>query len=407
MKKQTTLFVIILCFILSFLFSSCTKNEDETPSIQKEWPPGCESDNEYTRWNALSAKSGNVLYYLDHAFGNAEYLLFTDLDANVSGLLCGKPECSHSDVNCNAWLGKGAACLFLYDSRIYWVSFDREKAARFLFRMDKNGENHEQVFSLTDSPDDADDIYPSVNTTLKAHHGILYASGQNSRIEKGVQRAHHQITGYNLDSGDFYTVYQSKDYIDSGGRGIYIQPRKDELLFLEYYNGAEADHTKEKSYLRVSRYDISRKQTEILYESSYPDDSTVTDAFLTGDSFYIASQGQDGFSSLRAVDLTKKELILRYTIEELSMSWLSEGIMATYFMPEEDRIRLTFTDFDGNVLSDQWYPLRDIKARTFMMAGLDRDRLCLLYDDAQTEAAFIEIPTDGGNLKVLRHELIK
>lgn len=57
-------------------------------------------------------------YYLFSTSNN--YLHYYDKESGISGILCGKPDCDHSDTSCNAYF-IGSGDLMFYDGYIYSV----------------------------------------------------------------------------------------------------------------------------------------------------------------------------------------------------------------------------------------------------------------------------------------------
>ncbi len=112
-------------------------------------------------------------YFFCYADGNIYYL---DKESGASTVLCGKPECSHNDENCNAFTA--ALSLTYYDGKLYWTHHDYvqengsvvDKGIR-LHCMDLDGTNHTVVQNL--------EFTPGGNTSSSLtkpiiHRGIVY-----------------------------------------------------------------------------------------------------------------------------------------------------------------------------------------------------------------------------------------
>ena len=406
-KTMVYAFSVMLLFAALMTAASCRKDETaKTDSNSANTDQTADAD--YSKWSSLAARSESTLYYLNHAFGSADYLLYTDLEAHVSGYVCGKPECTHSDENCNAWLGSRGCVsnLFVYDQHIYWAVNDlANDAVMWLYRMELNGEKHERVLQLTFSMTDDEELYPTENAALQMHQGILYAFGRDERLVDGEMFRYSQITAYDITSGKYETVYKGEDHPHALGYGFNAQCSGDNIWYLDYYDGANGP--KETSYLRICRYNIPGKSSEVIYEGAYPDTSfEISSIYVSQNDVYFLTRGDGNRAELWRFDSGSKKLFLQYTIEYEVAAFITDGLVALYSLPDQDHIRLAFIDYQGEIVSDHVYSKGDISARTFMMAGFDREKLCLLFDDIETdmETAFVLIPTDGSNMQILWHE---
>lgn len=137
-KKNIPLFLLIVLISLS----SCTKTYDK----EKEW-------NNTTKEVAYRYQDPNPGSFLVNADSITYYLkaseegkiYFSEKGENEFYLLCDKPNCSHSDQNCNAY---GGLALGYYDNHLYSVICDDNTSSFDLIRMDMDGSNHQKVTSL-------------------------------------------------------------------------------------------------------------------------------------------------------------------------------------------------------------------------------------------------------------------
>lgn len=114
-------------------------------------------------------------YFFLYADGNAYYL---DKASGTSTILCGKPECSHTDDTCNAWAYGNF--LTYYNGKLYWSSNDYveenggivNKGER-LHCMDLDGTNRTVVQNLDFVPGGDTSNYL---TEPIIHRGIVYFS---------------------------------------------------------------------------------------------------------------------------------------------------------------------------------------------------------------------------------------
>lgn len=117
MRKKIILFILLSC-----LLTSCI-NSKTSPSLlldnqfdTVEFLPEYDFRNEFGKWRQLY--ESEQAYYL---FSDTNpFLHYYDKESGISGVLCGKPECNHSDTSCNAYLAGGSSLMY-YDGYIYSV----------------------------------------------------------------------------------------------------------------------------------------------------------------------------------------------------------------------------------------------------------------------------------------------
>ena len=113
--------------------------------------------NEYTQAQGMIDKENGIYYFCP--LGSV-YVYYYDEETDTQGKLCAKPECTHEDASCNAYLGVSNIGIQIYDHSLYWIQ------GGSLYRMDLNGENHEEVRTI--------DVLYGVDPLFAVHRGFLY-----------------------------------------------------------------------------------------------------------------------------------------------------------------------------------------------------------------------------------------
>ena len=116
--KKAFLLLLALC-----LLCSCSSPEESDTSLllddqfdTAEFLPEYDFRNEFGKWREMC--ESEQAYYLFSTSNN--YLHYYDKESGISGILCGKPDCDHSDTSCNAYF-IGSGDLMFYDGYIYSV----------------------------------------------------------------------------------------------------------------------------------------------------------------------------------------------------------------------------------------------------------------------------------------------
>ncbi len=123
-------------------------------------------------------------------------IYYIDKETSASTILCGKPECSHDNENCNAFVN--ALFLQYYDGKLYWSHNDYEQKngtvthmGERLHCMDLDGTNHSVVQQLDLVPGGDTSNYLTKPIIHKGfvyfgYSGMLYAVPLGDDIENAV-----------------------------------------------------------------------------------------------------------------------------------------------------------------------------------------------------------------------------
>ena len=135
--------LVFMFMILMFTTSSCTQSETMNPAFQtEEYLAQYDMKNEYTQAQGMIDKENGIYYFCP--LGSV-YVYYYDEETDIQGKLCAKPECTHEDASCNAYLGVSNIGIQIYDHSLYWIQ------GGSLYRMDLNGENHARYKRLRKS----------------------------------------------------------------------------------------------------------------------------------------------------------------------------------------------------------------------------------------------------------------
>ena len=119
-----------------------------------------------------------------YLFATNQFIYYYDEAAGQSGKLCGKPECTHASVSCNAYVGTGEETIQMYDGKLYF-----SEDYNVLYRMNPDGTDREQVMRLNVGDGNAD---------LRIHRGYVYTDRMSTRAEGGTMVYENSIHQYVL-----------------------------------------------------------------------------------------------------------------------------------------------------------------------------------------------------------------
>ena len=99
-------------------------------------------------------ETGETVYYLCTEPGGECRLFFSDKDRKEWLPLCAKPDCLHSDEDCNSILeGNASNKAWLYGARIYYMIYSPQGRGIELWRMRLDGSAHEKLRTFLEERD--------------------------------------------------------------------------------------------------------------------------------------------------------------------------------------------------------------------------------------------------------------
>lgn len=161
-------------------------------------------------------------YYLQ----NEGLLYFYDNELGRMIVVCGKPECSHNDVDCNAWIN--SKLLSYYNGKLYYVNGDAiHNSYRTLCSMNLDGTDHADVQVIQMSEPSwrvncADPIFVNGTVYFMERDHSVYRVGLGQKVENAVKlidgepEETHQTSGWKFWADD-EKVYAMNHSMDNNG----------------------------------------------------------------------------------------------------------------------------------------------------------------------------------------------
>ena len=206
-------------------------------------------------------------------FGDSSQLRYYDKATGISGLLCGKPECTHDGTDCNAYFNGRE--LSLYGGKLYALS--RAAEGFEIISLNTDGTKRKTVLNLSD------DIFGEMISGGAAdirgmfHRGYFYACGTAHKVVDGILNDRAQVFAYPLDGGEGRMIYDNGELT-----AIRIQPYGDFLYFAAY--GGDA--------VEICRYSPESDEVETLYSDEA--DILPSRLWVTDDGIMFGDNGTDG-----------------------------------------------------------------------------------------------------------------
>ena len=173
MKKHGLLIVLLILALLatgcqtetaqpqgsspnSLVVPNATRPEDIEPTVEYGWTDG-ESPVPIKRIGVVRAGtnltphavSPSGVYFFDTSGGDNTFIIYADDGTDTFIKLCGRPDCTHDNSDCNAYIFSGKA-LSYYGGYLYAASGNTADSLEArLIRMNPDGSNHVTVMDLT------------------------------------------------------------------------------------------------------------------------------------------------------------------------------------------------------------------------------------------------------------------
>lgn len=311
-----------------------------------EYLPDYDMDNRFLQAGTRGrlVETANAYYLVP----SIPYIMFVDKQSLLCGPLCGKPECAHNDIDCNAYID-AAFCLSRYDGKLYFASGDT------LYKMDLDGTNREQVLkfgqpSYINDSGGSERVGSTVNYKVSLHRGYIYRTWMEYVVNDGVPGVRMYAESIKTDSGErtaiFDRTYPGNNAVDTyqirfSGNHLYMMLKK---------------YTEETRTYSFELYDWDSKTRRM---------TALADGDISASDFWV---GDDGYIYIGCKDSSLADnpnVIYRFTPEgrtlelyrefETQPSLMGDGVL--FLAPARSDIdsgksayTATFADWDGNVL---------------------------------------------------------
>jgi len=253
-------FIMILCLLLSSCGTSSPAPISSLPADESQ--PEFDMPLDYAASRGRLCKYHSTYYYEE--FGWVSYY---DEETGTFGKLCGKPDCTHEDISCNAYISEFGH-LQVYDGMLYFMG---EMGA--LYRMDLSGNQREAVMNVR--------ILSGANGTWMIHRGYIYTSVFVNRVENGENFVNYSLCRYPLGSSAAQEMIFEKDFDQLIADDWMISGNS---LFLSFSQGLWGKR-------ELYHYDLDTGELTELISGSYS--GSVSNFQLTEDGIVFAEKDKE------------------------------------------------------------------------------------------------------------------
>ena len=293
MLKKWIGFTICILIVSSILGCSSVSEELERIDSLQFDDTKYDVETRYVMSRGNLARAGSVYYV------NKGYLWYYDDETDTMGKLCGKAECMHDSMTCNAYTGaRAVGGVQIYDGKLYFMRGNTIVCTDFA------GNNLENVMML-----------PVGNATLSnpewvIHRGELFFRKNEHIVDRANPRKDLKITRQQL--GDYTNVESVFEVIDSTAWGDWML--RGDQMFIDLSYGAWG---KREFYM----YDLNTREIITLIDEKF--NGYIVDYQVDDESFTFLGRTLDETYILK-YDLKSKKNTKIFKRKESDMDFSSQ-----------------------------------------------------------------------------------
>ena len=329
--------ILIIIFISSCISADSIESKMNTNDVLLDDSTIYDMQQEYARSGGFMGKAGSV-YYVNLL----RWIYFYDETSGTTGKLCAKPDCTHENGQCNAYIS-GIGGVQVYDGMLYFMG-----SMGTVERMDLSGNQRENVMTVR-SLEGSD-----VKWTI--HRGYVYTSIIKSTVKDGKPMDIYTISRCKLGKTGKEEVVFENIYAAGTINNIWRLKSDKLYLFMD-----EENRTKRTLYI----FNLNDGTLETPISGS--SEGYVSDFRVDGTGIDILEKTPDYICLIRYNDEDKKcKEIMRRTDTKGYVAMFSKDPSKMIFYavtsgPDQDWIDYRGIDRDGTELfvdklsGDTWY----------------------------------------------------
>ena len=373
--------------------------------VPAEYDPRYDDDPNfifYFQSNMCATEDTFYFAYSDTKIGQMyhETICFLDKASGYVGPLCGKPECTHDNADCNAYIVGESLGLSIYDGRLYWLTRPMTYSLPKIYSAALDGTDRRLVRELDR------ELIQSGAIDGVFHRGWFYMAGEYQNVENGEPNSYVYAVAWPLDPEEEAVVLfdmpmgmaSTNYYIQGYGDGVYLVVQK----------------PVEKEMI-IARWRPETRALETFYEGASPNYGgryyvvREDGVYFIGD-VVVGDWNEVGFAAYRFVlyryDFASGEFEENadfetpYTKHGIDHTWLiSDDLLVMAGSAKDGELTVMALDFEGNILLDQTYQLEvDFKVSSYY-CGRDETNLYLYYP--RQPEMLIAVALDGSGARIL------
>lgn len=344
--------------------------------------PQYDHDNTWAHRSKPYYATADTLYLWGGTHGRS-FLNYVDLVTGISGPLCGKPECSHTDSQCSAYAINPTG-LSLYAGKLYWLGYD-ENGDPAIFCVNPDGAGRVKVCSL----DRARDQEIVGDRRIIFHRGYAILFGSRGSVVNGVVQRGSIIYVVSLATGE-EAVILDQTFGGETVTSIKAVPYRD-TLYLIY-----TESTDGQLRMDISAWSLKTHETTLLY--SQTTELIPEGIWPTEGGFLISDASGSGIYKF-VPDTGKITLAFDFCTEEEGYygATFANGYTIGWTLSEERIPHIRATDLEGNEVYSEELGLPDWPSQGlgYGLMGADDGNLYVQLDWKGGKTTAVQIPLDG------------
>lgn len=356
--------VLVFCALIVFFFScfACGKapsadlaeDASSTPApyelgmtYHEVYDPDTDFDNRFGRCAPGMLETEDAYYFVSTT-GN--YIYYYDKYTEERGVLCGKPECVHDELeineSCSGYVrASGNGHANFYDGHIYYTGYSNSgdsPVRQSLYRMNPDGSSRERLFPFTCTYED----FPNGGTQI--HRGKLYGCSRSSLVAGAEPKEKVCLTCWDLETGESKRIYERTDATQTFGLSVFYFGKY--VYFCDSYFYLQQQER--MTIVTVLRWDIEAEELETVYTGEGYGGSYYNIWVESENKIYFAPNLCDA-ESTKVYCISNGEVRIAVELSNRYTASLMDGAVAFIdFLDESPEPRFIVTDYEGNPLYD-------------------------------------------------------
>lgn len=355
MCKYKKIDLIILLPLVAILLCGCMGNgKSNTESNGK--PNGNEKpDNRFNDCMACVAETDNLVLFSDES----NFLYYYDKEADQSGVLCGKPECTHdkwgSNGDCSGCFFKGALknCLSVSGDRFYIVCSSGRNFELYSAKLDGSDRKKEGLVVLPEN---------TAAQSFYYYKGVLYTLAISNVVDTAEPRNQVRLIADDIKSGEQTIAVDRILEPDKYYPSAFVRFIEDDIYFM----------ISDTTFCELYRINIATQELEtILCGEDIPG---VTGLWITDDGeIYLSTQNDTAAINQLEDGVIKPVFEFKEEGITYTSPYLSDGIACSVGIYENGDLILWVVDHAGETIYKGPHP-RNYAAREL---GLDLEDILI------------------------------
>jgi hypothetical protein len=309
------------------------------------YDPDADFDNRLGRGHPGFAESEDAYYYIS-SLGN--YIYYYDKLSGERGVLCGKPECVHDELELNedcSGLVRAGAVINYYEGKLYYVgysNFGDSEIRHSLYRENPDGTGRERLFPFTC------DSQHAPGGGIAIHRGKLYGWGNSYIVDSAVPKNDANCSCWDLETGEQTLIYERSDEVSDTRLSVFAFGKYIYICDSYFY----PDDPDRGTTVTIMRWNTEVETLETVY-SGEGYSGRYYSIWVEAESriFFAPTIEPDRIESSRVYLLSDGEVSTAVTVDGNHAMFLLDGAFAFLHIGKyAEQQHALITDYDGNVL---------------------------------------------------------